>query len=82
MKTITVKAALQSKRPKRTRPYKHVVGKFLLTASFRDSEIDHTQVQLAAALAKHFTQRQISDMLGVSASVVSKLIRIHAAYHG
>jgi hypothetical protein len=82
MNSITVEAALRSGSPQRTRPYSYKKGKFLMTASFRSSEIDWTRINLVRSLATHFSQRVIADLLGTSTTTIGKMIRIGAARYG
>ena len=79
MKIIGVRQALRSGTPRRTHKHRHVKGRFLLTASFRDASIDMSTVALVGALVNYFTYSQIADMIGCSVSKVGKLNRIYEA---
>lgn len=79
MNTSVNVRTVKKQLPKRERPYRHREGKFTLTASFRDKDVDWTTVQLVAALIGHATQKQLAIVFRCSTSTIGKLVRIAAA---
>ena len=78
MNKISIRQAVKSGAPRRSRPYLHRKGQFVLTANFSDRlMVDLTSIEVAGKLSEFFTQSTIAQMMGVSVATVSKMIRVY-----
>lgn len=76
MKDISLRQALATNAPRRTRDYEYRAGDFALSVSFRDAKISQSSVRLAGELSKVFTQANVARIMGCSLGIAAKLVRI------
>lgn len=68
--------ALDRQKPRRNK-YSHKKGKFVLTASFKDTEINRALINFVGRNVNSHTQAQIASVLGCSTSTIGKMVRIY-----
>lgn len=67
---------------KRARAYKHKQGAFVLTASFKDSEVNRALINYVGKLSASYSQRAIASAMRCSTSTIGKMVRIYHYKNG
>lgn len=72
---VSITEVLKKNNNKRKQPYHYRAGDFVLTASFKKTQVNHALINLAGKLVKHYTIAEVSRIMGLSEYVVSKMNR-------